>query len=145
MKGIEEQIRRAMDEGKFEDLPGKGHPLDLGENPYEDPEWSTAYRMLRSSGFTLPWIESRQEIGGAVAGARDSLSRAWEWCEIARSEGESPTLIDQEWERARQSFRGQVEQINKKISSYNLEAPSDQFQLPLLNFEKEVGEVIAGE
>lgn len=138
MNSIEEQIKRAMEEGKFEDLPGKGRPLDLNENPYEDPEWSTAYRMLRSGGFTLPWIESRQEIDGAVAGARESLSRAWEWCQDARSEGESHTIIDQEWERALVTFRGQVVEINDKITNYNLEVPSSRFQLPLLQYEKEV-------
>lgn len=134
-----------MDEGKFEDLPGKGRPLDLGENPYEDPEWSTAYRILRSGGFTLPWIESRQELGGAVSGARGSLARAWEWCQNARREGESPTLIDQEWARALSAFRGQVEEINKKITSCNLTVPSISFQLPLLRYEKEVAEITGGE
>jgi len=138
MNSIEEQIKRAMEEGKFEDLPGKGRPLDLIENPYEDPEWSTAYRMLRSGGFTLPWIESRQEIDGAVAGARESLSRGWEWCQDARREGESHTIIDQEWERALVTFHGQVGEINKKITNYNLEVPSSRFQLPLLRYEKEV-------
>ncbi|MEA3440806.1 MAG: DUF1992 domain-containing protein [Chloroflexota bacterium] len=58
MTGIEEHIRRAMEEGKFDDLPGKGKPLRLDHNPHEDPQWRTAYRMLRNSGFTLPWIEA---------------------------------------------------------------------------------------
>ena len=33
MPKIEEHIRRAIEEGSFEDLPGKGQPLHLYENP----------------------------------------------------------------------------------------------------------------
>ena len=33
----ERKIREAMEEGAFENLRGKGRPLDLEENPYEDP------------------------------------------------------------------------------------------------------------
>lgn len=33
----ERKIREAMAEGAFDNLKGKGHPLDLEENPFEDP------------------------------------------------------------------------------------------------------------
>jgi len=55
----EEQIRRAIEEGKFDNLPGKGKPLNLEQNPFEDPEWRLANHVLITSGFSLPWIEKR--------------------------------------------------------------------------------------
>ena len=61
-RSLDEQIRRAMKDGTFDDLPGKGKPLSLEGNPHEDPAWRLAYRMLRSGGHTLPWIEKREEI-----------------------------------------------------------------------------------
>ena len=42
---IEEIIRRAIQEGKFDDLPGKGEPLQLDDNPHEDPEWRAAHHI----------------------------------------------------------------------------------------------------
>ena len=42
---IEEQIRRAIQEGKFDDLPGKGKPLKLDENPFEESEWRMANKI----------------------------------------------------------------------------------------------------
>ena len=54
---IEEIIRQAMQEGKFDDLPGKGKPLNLDQNPHQDPDWRVAHHLLKSAGFSLPWIE----------------------------------------------------------------------------------------
>ena len=88
MTNIEEHIRRAMEEGKFEDLPGKGEPLNLEENPLEDPEWRMANHILRSSGFTLPWIETYREIEQVLEVARKSLLRTWTWRQASSRQGD---------------------------------------------------------
>ncbi len=62
MKDIDDAIQKAMQAGQFDDLPGKGKPLNLDENPFADPEWELAQHVLKSSGYTLPWIETRQQI-----------------------------------------------------------------------------------
>jgi hypothetical protein len=73
MPDTDEQIRRAMQEGQFEDLPGQGRPLQLDEDPFEDPDWRLAHHMLRSAGYSLPWIETRREIEADLAAARLAL------------------------------------------------------------------------
>ena len=50
---IDQKIREAMEQGEFDDLPGKGEPVDLSANPFEDPELRLAHRMLRSAGFLV--------------------------------------------------------------------------------------------
>ena len=63
MPNIEEQLRKAMAEGKFDNLPGKGKPLHLDEEqPTCRPRLGAGYRMLKDSGFSLPWIETIREI-----------------------------------------------------------------------------------
>ena len=62
MPNIEELIQRAIQEGKFSDLPGKGKPLRLDENPHADPDWQLAYHLLKENSFSLPWLELRQEL-----------------------------------------------------------------------------------
>jgi DnaJ family protein C protein 28 len=52
-----------MEQGEFDDLPGKGQPVDTSENPFEDPELRLAHRMLRNAGFAPAWIEERKDIG----------------------------------------------------------------------------------
>ena len=144
MPEIEEHIRRAMEEGKFENLPGKGKPLDLGDDSLADPEWRLAHHMLRSSGYTLPWIALRQEIEMESEAARATLKRAWEWREAARAQGQPDERVEGEWGRAVEAFRGRVAGINKKIFDFNLQAPSERLQLLRLDAEREIAAVMAG-
>jgi len=70
MPNIEDLLQRAMREGKFDNLPGKGQPVRLDENPHADPEWRLAYHLLQQNGFSLPWLELRQEIENEIESAR---------------------------------------------------------------------------
>lgn len=138
MSNIEEHIRRAMEEGKFDDLPGKGKPLRLDDNALGDPEWRLAYHMLQSSGFSLPWIENRKEIESELQTARTALQRAWKWRGDNTSRRGALPEIEREWQRACGTFRAAIEALNKKIAAYNLEAPSPAFHLRRLNAEREL-------
>ena len=136
MKSIEEQIRKAMEEGQFQNLKGKGKPLNLDDNPYADPDWKLAHHVIKSSGFTLPWIENRQEIDRESQALQIALQRAWEWRQDAHERKLPPDLVEGEWQRALQVFHSRVEQLNKKIRSYNLAVPADQFQVFPLQAER---------
>jgi DnaJ family protein C protein 28 len=118
-KSVEEIIRRAVQEGKFDDLPGKGKPLQLDQNPHEDPEWHAAYHILKSGGFS-------------------ALSQAWKWRQGDNGDQIEPRLMETEWRRSIDTFREKIESINKQIRSYNLEVPSVRFQLPLVNANQEI-------
>jgi DnaJ family protein C protein 28 len=138
---IEELIRRAIEEGKFDNLRGKGKPINLDEHPMEDPEWRVAYHILHSSGFTLPWIETRQEIEEALVEARKTLSHSWEWRQAALAEHRPSEVVQSAWELAIANFRNQIAELNRSISSYNLEAPSQQFQRAILDPEREIEKI----
>jgi DnaJ family protein C protein 28 len=136
MSNVEEHIRRAMEAGAFDNLQGAGKPLNLDENPFEDPEWRTAYRVLQNSGYTLPWIEARREIDVSLEKARHALHRTWEWRESAPITNEA--IVVAEWNKALIKFRDEISAINEHIRSYNLEVPSDRFQMPILDVEREI-------
>lgn len=134
MPDIDDIIQKAQQEGKFDHLPGKGKPLRLDGDPFVEPEWRLAHHMLKSSGFTLPWIEKRKEILLALETARAELTRTWAWYE------ENPDQADAQitWQRALNLFSDRVERLNKQIIAINLEVPSIQFHLPAIQYEKEV-------
>src|SRR4030095_16599997 len=73
----EKMIREAIEAGEFDNLPGKGQPIDLSENPFEDPDLRTVHRLLRNAGFAPAWIEERKDIESQFELARTTLSRAW--------------------------------------------------------------------
>ena len=141
MPQIEEQIRRAIEKGTFNDLPGKGKPLRLDDNPHQDPEWRLASHMLSSSGYTLPWIELHQDIKQEIERTRNNLKRAWLYYEKVQDKNLVDIQISGEWEKALVSFRTDVEKLNKRIRDYNLIVPSVQFQLVFLDPEKEINRV----
>jgi DnaJ family protein C protein 28 len=139
-RNIDEQIRQAMQNGDFDNLPGKGKPLDLSENPHEDPGWRTTYRILKESGYTLPWIETRRSIELDFERVTKSLQQSWDWRRTATGR-RGLMHAEREWQQALQKFREEVEKLNKRIRDYNLEVPSDQFQRRQINADKEIDKI----
>jgi hypothetical protein len=119
----ERRIQEAMDEGFFDDLPGRGEPLDMSENPFEDPGARMAHRILRNSGHTLPWIEESREIVRAMADARAAL-RA------------TPAAIA--------VFRVRAAEINRRVLDFNVRAPVRGVELLTMNVEAEIAAAEAG-
>lgn len=137
MASVEEIIRRAMEDGKFDDLAGKGKPLKLEENFLEDPDWRMANHVLKSSGFSPPWVETRRDIEEQIEKVRSDLTRAWRRYEQTTAKSQR-VVAKQEWERAVQRFRQEVAKINRQIFSYNLQVPLTRFQRPLLHADREL-------
>jgi DnaJ homolog subfamily C member 28 len=89
-----------MEEGAFDHLEGEGQPLDLEENPFEDPSLRMAHRLLRNNGFAPAWIEESKDI-----------------------ERESRRLRD-EPDHSTEDFRSRVAALNRRIVAFNLKAPA---------------------
>jgi DnaJ family protein C protein 28 len=148
MPNIEELIQRAIQEGKFSDLPGKGQPLRLEDNPHADPNWQLAYHLLKENGFTLPWLELRQELEKEIEAARRSLKQAWEWRQSAQLEKppvdrprQTTTDSEAEFQCALRVFAGQIARLNQRIFAYNLQTPADRFQMLKLNLEQDINHI----
>jgi DnaJ family protein C protein 28 len=144
---IDQQIREAQERGEFDNLPGKGKPLDLTPNPYaQDRE--LAYKMLKDAGFAPEWIELDKGIRGKLERARTILTRNREWREarLRELEGRSDRWSEAErrcaiagWQRAVSEFEQEVLDINKEIAELNLKVPSPRFQRSKVDATREVG------
>lgn len=137
---VEQKIREAMEQGEFTDLSGKGHPIDLSENPYEDPGWRTAHRLLRNAGFAPAWIEERKEIDAELDIARVGLSRVWKILENARGTANEAGATAR-WEQAQAEFVEKVHELNRRINAWNLKAPAAGFQQKRIDAEREIERV----
>ncbi|HSR29341.1 MAG TPA: DnaJ family domain-containing protein [Anaerolineae bacterium] len=133
---LDQQIREAQESGKFDNLPGKGKPLDLAPNPYaQDRE--LAFKVLKDAGYAPDWIELDKAIRGKLERARAKLARHWEWREArlrelanrsdSWSEAERWRVL-QSWQRAVGSLEVEIEGINEEIAELNLKVPSPRFQ-----------------
>lgn len=74
---VEQRIWHSMEEGHFENLPGKGKPLDLTSNPHADPADDTLYRILSKNNCLPEWVELNKEITNGIVGWRAALKNAW--------------------------------------------------------------------
>jgi DnaJ family protein C protein 28 len=124
MDWLDKIIEDAIRKGQFDDLPGKGKPLNLDPNPHEDPEKRLAYKVLHDAGYKLPWIDERNEIEAAIKNAQTTLAREYD---EYRATPSAP-FARSAWDAATANFRARVAEINKRIDIYNLNVPSQVFQ-----------------
>lgn len=137
-KAVEQAIKKAMREGKFDNLPGEGEPLKINENPHVDKEWQLAYDMLSRDGYALPWMEKRNAIEKELGEALHALSRTWVWRVKALDEGQELFLVETEWKTAQNRFRKITKALNQRIDDLNLEVPGDQFMRGRVVVEQEI-------
>ncbi len=115
---VDRQIREAMDEGKFDDLPFQGRPIPLEDEAFAG-EWAMAFRMLRNGGAAPPWIEADKEVR-ALLDRRAAI--------FARARAASPFAR----RRDRAELGRLVVAVNAAIARLNAEAPTDrQHRRPL--------------
>lgn len=95
-----------MEEGQFENLPGKGKPLDLKTNPHADPAEDTLYRILMRNGCAPEWVELNKEIRCKTNEWRLSLKKAW----AKRLDGH-----DAKWVEESEALKAQLRAINDKV------------------------------
>ncbi|RID67917.1 hypothetical protein BRARA_C00118 [Brassica rapa] len=100
-----------MEEGQFENLPGKGKPLNLHTNPHADPAEDTLYRILNKNGFAPEWVELNKDIRSKAKEWRVSLKKAW-----------AMKLEDDHsgWEERSNLLKTQLKQINNMAMIYFL-------------------------
>ncbi len=61
-KIAERRIQEAMQNGEFDNLPGKGRPLKLDDDSHVPPELRMAYKILKNAGCLPPELEIKKEI-----------------------------------------------------------------------------------
>ncbi|MCU0588862.1 MAG: DUF1992 domain-containing protein [Syntrophobacteraceae bacterium] len=61
-KIADERIREAMDRGDFDDLPGKGKPLDMEDDSHLPPDLRVAYKILKNADCLPAELQLKKEI-----------------------------------------------------------------------------------
>ena len=113
---VERLIQEAMDEGKFDNLPGKGKPLQFEENPYTEPGQAWAYGLLKRNGLAPAWIELDKEIRRDLENVRTRLRNLWQ-------QRQSNRISEEAWQQSLDPFAKPIDDLNKKIDHFNLIVP----------------------
>jgi len=141
---IEERIQEAMARGEFDNLPGKGRPLQLERNPFAG-DWELAYHVMKNAGYAPEWIERDKEVRQELADLRAMLTNHLAWHREAMAglpTARDPLARRAEITRAREQviacYRERAAALNKKIDVLNLMVPSPRLQRPRLRVEEEI-------
>lgn len=59
---IEEKIKRAVDQGDFDNLPGKGKPLPKDEFAHVPDDLRNSYRVLKNAGMLPEEMQVKKEV-----------------------------------------------------------------------------------
>ncbi len=118
----ERKIEEAMQEGKFDNLPGTGKPLPLDEEWFVPPEMRPAIRLLKSAGVLPDWMERAREIERL----RTECERLWRIAELEYP-GASTLGVERfaEWQtRTWAGIEGVMARVNSLVLAYNCTAPA---------------------
>lgn len=120
-RAVDRAIREAQQRGDFDDLPGRGRPIDLGADGDGD-EWLAAH-LLRSQGFVPAWIEDDRGIAAERAALEALLERA-----LVRARLDGGVAERALADRAAAEFRSRADALNRTIDRHNLAVPSASLQ-----------------
>jgi hypothetical protein len=114
---IEDQIQKAQQDGKFDNLRGKGKPFThLNTDALE--------QLVKEQGFRPHFVELEAEIRAKTEIARQAVRRTYEWVMQAREGGSvDRRYARDEWRQALRVFDQRLAEINQLIQTFNLELP----------------------
>jgi DnaJ family protein C protein 28 len=116
---IDRLLREAVEEGVFDNLPGRGEPLNLEQSPFEEPLAGTFARILRDNGATHPILEARRAIEAEVEDMRRQYLR----------------------DRRDDRFIERANALNREIRLFNVKSPLPNFHLDRIDAARELAQL----
>ena len=116
---IDEIIKRAMEAGEFDNLPGTGKPIEWKDNPFTPNEWRMAEDLLKKNDLAYPWMEKRKELEKLIIDLKIKIALMTPLSKVAEEE-----------------ISNQILKINKEIFDYNLSVPGVRLQRRTITLEE---------
>lgn len=115
----ERKIQEAMEAGEFDNLPGRGQPLDLDVNPFESPTQRVVNRLLKNAQALPEWMQIERDIDRETREVGEARARALRAVQHTNNPDSRRRIVarvrDETWER--------LDLLNTMILKYNFVAP----------------------
>jgi len=145
---IDRQIRKAMEQGEFDNLPGEGKPLSLQEDENTPNEMRMAYKILRENDLAPEWIMQGKAIDAKIDVLLDRLNRAASAYRAALNAPDatasSRASADRSWHTVQAKLTASAAKLNQEIAAYNLKIPAGIIHKLTLNIQHEISRVMEG-
>lgn len=116
----ERRIQEAIDAGEFENLPGKGQPLDLEVDASIPLSQRIANRILKNARALPDWLQLEKDIERETREAQANRESHLRAIRHARNDAARTRIIA----RLRDRHREKLDLINLMILKYNYIAPA---------------------
>ena len=140
---IDEMIENGRSQGIFDDLKGKGKPLNLNKNPFNQNS-EIADSLLKENKMVPAWLAQRNDTQTEIEALRQKISRTWRRYDqeyrFAQGAGIRSGL-EIAWDDEIKKWEAAILKINKLIDSYNLKRPVNNLEMYKLRLDDELERV----
>ena len=125
--GVDIAIRKAMEAGEFNNLPGEGQPLDLSVDPHTPSDMQLAHKIMKQNGIAPDWIAQSKILAAKLESWHSRLGAAH------KSYSKTNNLTA--WQTAKAKLDEDAVKLNKELTAFNLKLPPGVAHRPLLNLQ----------
>ena len=123
MPEIDEQIKDAMRQGHFTNLPGAGKPLKLDNEAHVPEPMRMANKLMRDNDLVPDWMAQGKELDAEREKLLADLRRA-----AQQASGSKSVAV----------LRDAAKKYNSRVLSYNLKVPQGVAHKRHFDFEQEL-------
>lgn len=145
---IDRQIRKAMEDGEFDNLPGRGKPLNLPDDEHAPDDMRLAYKILQDNDLAPDWIMLGQDIDTKINDWLNRLRRAAQAYRAAMvapdATANTRASAARSWQTAQAKLMASGAKLNQEIAVYNLKVPAGVTHKLALNIQREINRLLEG-
>ena len=137
---VEDLIQEGQERGVFDNLKGKGKPLDLKSNLY-DGDRKLAHELMKEHDIMPLWLARRNTVALVIEEFRGTIGRHWARHEQAYRLTQDETrrkALALSWSAHCRAWEGEIKEINKQIENYNLRRPGQGMEMFKLRLDDEL-------
>jgi hypothetical protein len=138
---ISQRIEEAMREGKFDNLRGRGKPLNPAPEPHVPPDMQMANSLLKNSDLAPAWISDRAQTLAAIERFRNKLRAAFAEHNDALAAAKTAAaqaLIERRWQAQLAAWQEEIRTLNRRIELQNFKQPVSFLEIVKLRLEDEI-------
>jgi DnaJ family protein C protein 28 len=142
---IEDLIEEGRQRGLFDDLSGKGRPLEMRPSLYEGSA-ALSNQLLKDNNLRPVWLSHRLSVQERIEQFRSDVARTWQRYDTAfqQAVGETHrTALTIGWDDECRRWEREIVEINKLVSNYNLRRPTSNLEIFSLRISDELKRVQA--
>jgi DnaJ family protein C protein 28 len=138
---VSKRIEEAMRRGDFDNLSGRGKPVDVSSEPFVPEDQQMAFKLLQNNDLTPDWIAERKEVLKSIEGFRAKLAAV-----AAQARGQWEAAADDArrhdvgmtWLRWIARWEAEIAEMNRRVMTLNLRQPSIHLEVFKLRLDEEL-------